>query len=418
MKESLVKLHKIITKRFNNSELNELCFHLGIDFDNLSGETYTNKVMNLITYLERRNQIPQLIHACKELRPNLELNEISGELFYQNEYSANELRFGGKDSKGYKANGDGVETVIFYTPTIAANSFFASLLEYIVDRAVGANLNIIIEKGEPGIGFHEAGNFTNVIQKYGSNSNQPRPVLIMIPPTPDSYEDIWKLRNDTNVNLITLDMGIEANQLKKFEACDFHKKIILVDNQIGARIAAEEVVSFCSKHGIDEINTLILEGSMHGRGKSFEEELSRISNRFGLKIFPLRPLEEMSFSHAGKMANKYIKRVFSGESQELTKRETFIFCANDNMAIGARMGISNIDPSKLAQYKDIRIICFDASTFVKMHMDFDDRFLWRAIDQRYTEIINQALRAAKTIFNRENITKEIIRIEPTIYRRL
>jgi len=55
---------------FNNSELHELCFDLGVDFESLVGHNKNEKLMGLITYLERRNRLSELLETCSKLRPN------------------------------------------------------------------------------------------------------------------------------------------------------------------------------------------------------------------------------------------------------------------------------------------------------------------------------------------------------------
>ena len=95
-------------------------------------------------------------------------------------------------------------------------------------------------------------------------------------------------------------------------------------------------------------------------------------------------------------------------------RPTFVFCANDNMALGARAALSN---AVLDDCKKIRIICFDASAFIKMHIDLSDRFLWRAIDQQYWEIVNKSFEIADKLFKGIDVDKKVHLIEPKVYKR-
>jgi hypothetical protein len=70
----------IITKRgeflqqleeaFNDGELKKLCFGLSVDYDNLSGQTKTERLISLTTRFERENRINDLIELCKKKRPN------------------------------------------------------------------------------------------------------------------------------------------------------------------------------------------------------------------------------------------------------------------------------------------------------------------------------------------------------------
>lgn len=65
------RLRNNLQNHFDKTELREICFDSNIDYDNLSGKNKTEKVMELIKYFERRNQLPQLTTICQNLRPNI-----------------------------------------------------------------------------------------------------------------------------------------------------------------------------------------------------------------------------------------------------------------------------------------------------------------------------------------------------------
>jgi len=67
----LTKLRKILEERFNEGELNTLCFDLGVDYDNLSGQRQADKARELVSYLERRNRIPELVKVGERVRPDI-----------------------------------------------------------------------------------------------------------------------------------------------------------------------------------------------------------------------------------------------------------------------------------------------------------------------------------------------------------
>lgn len=62
-------LYDAMNRSFNETELQELCFRMGIDYDNLEGRAKGAKMLALIGYHERRGQIPALIDALVEARP-------------------------------------------------------------------------------------------------------------------------------------------------------------------------------------------------------------------------------------------------------------------------------------------------------------------------------------------------------------
>lgn len=61
----------ILSERLDLEELRTLCFQIGIDYDDLRGEGKTAKARELITYLERRQRVPELVHALRKYRPDI-----------------------------------------------------------------------------------------------------------------------------------------------------------------------------------------------------------------------------------------------------------------------------------------------------------------------------------------------------------
>lgn len=62
-----------ITEAFNEPELRELCFQLGIPYDDdieINKGVYRESVQNLISYCERHTFVAELIQAADEARPN------------------------------------------------------------------------------------------------------------------------------------------------------------------------------------------------------------------------------------------------------------------------------------------------------------------------------------------------------------
>ena len=67
----LSRLRRILTTRFDVGELRGLCFDLGVDYDDLPAEGKANKALELVMYLERRRQVPELIKMGKDLRTDI-----------------------------------------------------------------------------------------------------------------------------------------------------------------------------------------------------------------------------------------------------------------------------------------------------------------------------------------------------------
>ncbi|MCO6435393.1 hypothetical protein [Nitrosomonas nitrosa] len=74
-REFLIKLFKILSNRFNQEEIRVLCFHLGIEYEDLQGEGKKDKTVSLIKQLYRYNRINEFIDTGKSLRPDITWEE-------------------------------------------------------------------------------------------------------------------------------------------------------------------------------------------------------------------------------------------------------------------------------------------------------------------------------------------------------
>jgi hypothetical protein len=68
--EDVVALRRFLISAFSDSELNDLCFDLGVDYENLPGQTKGDKARELIRYAERHRLLNQLIGMSRKLRPH------------------------------------------------------------------------------------------------------------------------------------------------------------------------------------------------------------------------------------------------------------------------------------------------------------------------------------------------------------
>ncbi|MBP8003076.1 MAG: hypothetical protein KA314_30015, partial [Chloroflexi bacterium] len=67
----LAPLRDQLTQAFGKSELQSLCFDLGIAYDDLPGDTRTGLAQALISYCYERGRILDLLSRCQKLRPHL-----------------------------------------------------------------------------------------------------------------------------------------------------------------------------------------------------------------------------------------------------------------------------------------------------------------------------------------------------------
>ena len=72
-----VKLLEILKTRFDAEGLREIAFRLGIDYDDLRGESKTAKAVSLIEYLVHRERLPELVRVGRELRPDIRWPDVA-----------------------------------------------------------------------------------------------------------------------------------------------------------------------------------------------------------------------------------------------------------------------------------------------------------------------------------------------------
>jgi hypothetical protein len=64
------ELRLLLESRFNDDELRTLCFDLGVDYENIPGETKAAKAMAIIAYFERMHRSEELMRCVRDLRPD------------------------------------------------------------------------------------------------------------------------------------------------------------------------------------------------------------------------------------------------------------------------------------------------------------------------------------------------------------
>lgn len=64
-------LRDALAARFSLSEIETLCFDLGIDDEDVPGTTKSEKARELVRYMERRGRLSDLIAAIRKARPNV-----------------------------------------------------------------------------------------------------------------------------------------------------------------------------------------------------------------------------------------------------------------------------------------------------------------------------------------------------------
>jgi hypothetical protein len=68
---TLRQLRELVDQHFNDEELRDLCFDLGVDYDNLGGRGTAANGRELIDLLQRQQRLPDLIALARQQRPNV-----------------------------------------------------------------------------------------------------------------------------------------------------------------------------------------------------------------------------------------------------------------------------------------------------------------------------------------------------------
>lgn len=73
---TLPQIRDRIVAEFSLEELADLCFNLGVDYESLPGESKPAKARELVSYMQRRNRLPDLVNKINDLRVD-EKQELS-----------------------------------------------------------------------------------------------------------------------------------------------------------------------------------------------------------------------------------------------------------------------------------------------------------------------------------------------------
>ena len=73
--QNRIRLRELMVRYFNKTELETLCFDLGIDKDDLPNATKPELAQEIILYCERHGMLERLLDICREQRPHAEWPE-------------------------------------------------------------------------------------------------------------------------------------------------------------------------------------------------------------------------------------------------------------------------------------------------------------------------------------------------------
>ena len=70
-RSDLVELRRNLNEAFNTTDLRNLCWDLGIDYENLSGDNKLDKTRELLDYLDNRSRVADLLVILQKERPKI-----------------------------------------------------------------------------------------------------------------------------------------------------------------------------------------------------------------------------------------------------------------------------------------------------------------------------------------------------------
>ena len=73
---SLDKLNKAVLDLFDEAELEDLCFDLAVDYDNLAGRNKFEKSASLTQFLQRRQRLPDFLDVLRKFRPEFDVDSL------------------------------------------------------------------------------------------------------------------------------------------------------------------------------------------------------------------------------------------------------------------------------------------------------------------------------------------------------
>ncbi len=300
--------------------------------------------------------------------------------------------------------------IILYSPTFKEIPFYNELLEQIVRIASSKAIQVLVKNGKGDCPVHDETNYIDLL-KESQGKDFKNTVLIMVLPSPKSYDEIFKLDPNMKLNLITLDMEIDPHH-GQLHACNFLKKIILVDNKKACQLAAAELISQCKAKKLEAVNIIICEGEFHNRGKYFIESLLEEGKKQNFTVKQLGLLEERTFSGAVDQSYSYVSSTMDAHQTDIKSRPTFIFCANDNMAFGA---IAALSRSNWLDVNKVKIISFDASEIIRRYIRNGSYVLF-SVEQPYYNYAAAAVSDAEKILKGEKIQQKVELITPKIWK--
>ena len=123
----LATLHKNIDKYFNFAEVRNLCFEMGVDYENIPGNMKSAFIRNLIVSLARKGQLQEMVDLLRMQRPHVPWENVPADFSLPESVASEDLQqvvqhnYYGDVVHGNKYGGDHVEGDKFTGDKVAGN---------------------------------------------------------------------------------------------------------------------------------------------------------------------------------------------------------------------------------------------------------------------------------------------------------
>ncbi len=320
--------------------------------------------------------------------------------------------------------------VVIYMPILHLNPFFSTFLEWFCDRAQREDFNVIVKKGH-NLDRELALNLDDFLENI-KKSPLRRSIIVVFPPHPEAYNELLKpekIKDFRKLNVIFMDIdplqvqeGLDTRKQRLSEA-EYIKAVIVLNNQQACEEAAKAVIS-CIEGQFDYVKIILCDGEYHGRAETFREVMSNLSAKAkkvdgsegGILVEYLHSQRNIMFSSALKDSYEYVYDVLDEYLDDISECPTFIFCANDVIALGAREALDAFPREKLQR---VAIIGYDGSSILEEYMKINDPYIRILLSQNYSGYTDSLVKEIKKLESKkesgdERATDKVKRIAPKI----